>query len=1695
MFWVQFLVALAFTVVGELLRPKPRFDKPRPTSLGDYRAPTADEARPIPVAYGTVKITGPNAVWWGDFEARPITKKVKTGMFSSDRITLGYQYWLGMQLALCWGEVDELIGLEFDEKPVPLLNRVNTADLVSFMMDAPKLFSSDDPNNGLKGQVRFYPGRFTQVANSYLSRQWGELSIPAYRGICYVVFEKCYLSNNDTVPPIAWTIRRTPNTLGLTGGRENINGDANPACALFEIMTNTFWGASVPQAAIDTTSFVNAANALHAEGLGISMLIDNGSTADGIMDDILRHIDGVVFIDPETGKFTLKLARNDYVVASLPLLDPSNIEADSFKYTRGSWDETKNTVKIKYIDRAQKYTERVVQHQNLANITVRGGQVDADEFDFTGLSNPTSANAVAARVLKTVSSPLSRLECEINRTQFGLRPGSVFRLSWPQLGIEQMVYRVTEIDYGTLDSGLIKIRAVEDVFSVAAVSFIDPPGSGWQNPFGPVAPVLRQSAFEVPYALLGTLNTDRYVAVTASPSKLADIGYRIVQDTAGGTTFVDTRDQTNSFTPNGQLSAALLSSGAASAVSLSIINGYALDRVAVPTSAEVAAGSAIARIISTAGEELVSYTGITVNDTSATLTGVTRAVYDTIPLDHPAGATIWFVSEGVGTVQDSPYPSDLTTRIRVLPYNQRDSLAVTSATDMTVAISSRANRPYPPGGPTFNGTYRPATFTGALTVGWTHRDRLTQGRTPTAQNSGSVGPEATVTYTVRFYDETNTLRRTYTAVAGTSQLWDTEEADCGLVDVAPGTPGVEAAGIRDACVYFYPLSETTGTTVRDLEITSPLNLTNTNGTPNQTAIRTGGTPSVAMSSTNRITSAIRPAEILSTATYSMAGWFRFTSWSSTHNALCAITEATETEAGNFRLLVYVNASRQLVYAHEYGAGVDEVVVATGMAALALATNYQIAATVDQPTKTVRFYVNGALVDTRTYVNNFTGATSANLRLVLGSDSPTGATATTLNGRLQDVFFTTDLLTDAEIAWLYNGGSGRSVLDTIGSTPRLNNSVRVEIESVRGSTTSFYRQQHTARRVGAQTGGGVTVPGNSLAILGDVSTGAATSTTITAQLTAAGVTGTAVWSMASGSATQADISGIGVLTFSAATAGVYSFGVALTDSATSNSVTRNFTVEVGAGTPTAAVSGNLLDGYVGAPYLVNALIGEGIVLSRPASNNYWVGHSSTSSPNNVYLSTLSAGTPTAAGTFNYSIVFGQWGSSKVTHNGTVNILATPTTAIWNAFDRYITYGTVKFLPGPAPFLQCEGTPVVAGSFTFAGSIRAAGGYTTGKRYWEVRVDKAPALLEEALSIGIDRSNRFPGNGNSQYFTADPTLGEWGYEMKNIGVGPQALTTGFGNGVAQTAPNVTDGAWLRFAHDADAGNLWVGIGTSGWIGGGDPATGTNPTLRTTTFPGTSFWSQFRPLAVLRGAVRITANFGAQAWSAGGPPSGFTTVPFQNFPAAIHQVWDNDTATVDSGTFDAGIAIGNGGNASATDETRFLAISAGARLDSATIAAPHSVLGSLPQSTGKWVFEMIVRGYGANTLMGLAPFDWDRTGLPRLGYTADTFAVRRATATNPTNGVDTANGEVMNANVQASTFAFGGSVFTFRCDFDASPKTVQVLRDGVVLGTYNLPNTGKPWVPALAVGLRGGAILQTRGVQFPGTGFTPWNPLGTN
>ena len=66
-------VLVVSSVVAMALAPKPK--PPKPAALSDFDAPTAEEGRAVPVIFGTVWITGPNVVWYGDLESEPIRKK------------------------------------------------------------------------------------------------------------------------------------------------------------------------------------------------------------------------------------------------------------------------------------------------------------------------------------------------------------------------------------------------------------------------------------------------------------------------------------------------------------------------------------------------------------------------------------------------------------------------------------------------------------------------------------------------------------------------------------------------------------------------------------------------------------------------------------------------------------------------------------------------------------------------------------------------------------------------------------------------------------------------------------------------------------------------------------------------------------------------------------------------------------------------------------------------------------------------------------------------------------------------------------------------------------------------------------------------------------------------------------------------------------------------------------------------------------------------------------------------------------------------------------------------------------------------------------------------------------------------------------------------------------------------------------
>jgi len=337
-----------------------------------------------------------------------------------------------------------------------------TADYLQVDLDDPDFFGTE---GGAQGRMDIYWGKRPQAASSYLTTEFGTTA-PSWPGVAHIVQRGMYVGNTNYPKPISVTPRRCPNQLGLENEHHNIGGDANPAAMIWELLTDPFWGLGdeIQESDLDKDSFVEAGDALFEEGLGLSMLIDELGPAREVIDEILRHIDGVRVFDPETSALGIRLIRNDYDAGTIPVVrGGADGNGDVRVFRRRSWGETRNVVRIRYVDRDADYAERIVELQDLANIQSRGGEMAIEEFSFPGISRRSTAEIVARRLLKAVSHPGAELELEVNRELWSLREGDPFLLTWPPLGITALPCRVVQIRTGRLSSGRIAIDGVEDL--------------------------------------------------------------------------------------------------------------------------------------------------------------------------------------------------------------------------------------------------------------------------------------------------------------------------------------------------------------------------------------------------------------------------------------------------------------------------------------------------------------------------------------------------------------------------------------------------------------------------------------------------------------------------------------------------------------------------------------------------------------------------------------------------------------------------------------------------------------------------------------------------------------------------------------------------------------------------------------------------------------------------------------------------------------------------------------------------------------------------------------------------------------------------------------------------------------------------------------------------------------------------------
>jgi hypothetical protein len=267
--------------------------------------------------------------------------------------------------------------------------------------------------------------------------------------------------------------------------------DMNPAHMIRESVTDKIWGDGYQDADIDDPSFIAVADRLYLERFGLSMFWDKQVTIEEFISEILRHINGVMYVDRSTGKFVLKLIRGDYNINDLLVLDETNVEAVE-DAKRPSTGELVNSVTVTYRNSMRGDTGCVTVHNQ--GLQAAQGSVINVKVDYPGITSYYNAVKVAYRDLCTYSTPLWSGTIIASRAAAVLNKGSAFVLNWPELGIDQLVLRVVAIELSTATSYKVKITAIEDAF-FTPTDHVQLPDYPWDTPELAPLPTGDETAF------------------------------------------------------------------------------------------------------------------------------------------------------------------------------------------------------------------------------------------------------------------------------------------------------------------------------------------------------------------------------------------------------------------------------------------------------------------------------------------------------------------------------------------------------------------------------------------------------------------------------------------------------------------------------------------------------------------------------------------------------------------------------------------------------------------------------------------------------------------------------------------------------------------------------------------------------------------------------------------------------------------------------------------------------------------------------------------------------------------------------------------------------------------------------------------------------------------------------------------------
>jgi hypothetical protein len=325
-------------------------------------------------------------------------------------------------------------------------------------------------------QAMWFDGRSTQdigltIAGTLMVAAGSNIfHVPAYRGYISAVLynngpSQWYLGSSPSLAQYSFEVSSYHATHPQLATYARVGSDSNPINVIYDLLAAKLGKLGIPLSLIDITSFQAAQYTLHTETHGYSRAIEEFSDAGERIQEIEKQIDGVVRENTTTGLIEIKLVRNDYDPATIPHITRNNCD-DIVDFAMGGRSNLVNKLRLIYTDRANDYQDGSVVDQNPANAVGQDGQVVEQVINMPGVCTEALAQKLVVREMAARSRSIMRCRALVDRSFLRVNVGDAVKLTWTNPDIAGIVFRVANVDRGTLEDGKIALDLIQDYFYV-----------------------------------------------------------------------------------------------------------------------------------------------------------------------------------------------------------------------------------------------------------------------------------------------------------------------------------------------------------------------------------------------------------------------------------------------------------------------------------------------------------------------------------------------------------------------------------------------------------------------------------------------------------------------------------------------------------------------------------------------------------------------------------------------------------------------------------------------------------------------------------------------------------------------------------------------------------------------------------------------------------------------------------------------------------------------------------------------------------------------------------------------------------------------------------------------------------------------------------------------------------------------------